>query len=103
MKKCGYVDTVLLCQITLTAQNGIAMQMNVRKILNIDSEKMTKESDFLDEASNLTIMETESLVNASRKAVLDMPEGEPGECNECGEFNKRLVYGRCSPCRDGRY
>ena len=64
---------------------------------------MTKESDFLDEASNLTIMETESLVNASRKAVLDMPEGEPGECNECGEFNKRLVYGRCSPCRDGRY
>ena len=64
---------------------------------------MTKESDFLDEASNLTIMETESLVNASRKAVLEMPEGEPGECNECGEFNKRLVYGRCSPCRDGRY
>ena len=64
---------------------------------------MTKESDFLDEASNLTIMETESLVNASRKAVLGMPEGEPGECNECGEFNQRLVYGICSPCRDGRY
>jgi len=64
---------------------------------------MTKESDFLDEASNLTIMETESLVNASRKAVLEMPEGEPGECNECGEFNQRLVYGICSPCRDGRY
>ena len=64
---------------------------------------MTKESDFLDEASNLTIMETESLVNASRKAVLEMPEGESGECNECGEFNQRLVYGICSPCRDGRY
>ena len=102
MKKCGYVDTVLLCQITLTAQNGMLMQMNVWKILNIDSDKM-KESDTLDEASNLTIMETESLVNASRKAVLEMPEGEPGECNECGEFNQRLVYGICSPCRDGRY
>ena len=51
----------------------------------------------------MTIMETESLVNASRKAVLEMPEGEPGECNECGEFNQRLVYGICSPCRDGRY
>ncbi len=62
-----------------------------------------KEPDILDEASNLIIMETESLVNASRKAVLDMPEGEPGECSECGEFNQRLVYGRCSPCRDGRY
>lgn len=80
------------------------MQTNAWKILikNSDSN-MTKESDFLDEASNLTIMETESLVNASRKAVLEMPEGEPGECNECGEFNQRLVYGRCSPCRDGRY
>lgn len=64
---------------------------------------MTKESDFLDEASNLTIMETESLVNASRKAVQEMPVGEPGECSECGEFNQRLVYGKCSPCRDGRY
>ena len=62
-----------------------------------------KEPDILDEASNLTIMETESLVNASRKAVLEMPEGEPGECNECGEFNQRLVYGIRSPCRDGRY
>lgn len=72
------------------------------KSLKKDLE-MTKESDFLDEAVNLTIMETESLVNASRKAVLEMPEGEPGECNECGEFNQRLVYGRCSPCRDGRY
>ena len=64
---------------------------------------MNKESDVLDEASNLTIMETESLVMASRKAVEEMPLGEPGECNECGEFNKRLVNGRCSPCRDGRY
>jgi len=71
-------------------------------IKNSDSN-MTKESDFLDEASNLTIMETESLVNASRKAVQEMPVGEPGECNECGEFNQRLVYGKCSPCRDGRY
>ena len=64
---------------------------------------MTKEPDVLDEASNLTIMETESLVMASMKAVQEMPVGEPGECNECGEFNQRLVYGRCSPCRDGRY
>ena len=29
--------------------------------------------------------------------------GKKGECNECGEFNQRLVYGKCSPCRDGRY
>ena len=49
---------------------------------------MTKESDLL--ASS---RKSDSLVNASRKAVLEMPEGEPGECNECGEFNQRLVYG----------
>ena len=28
--------------------------------------------------------------------------GEPGECIECREHSKRLVGGRCAPCRDGR-
>lgn len=71
-------------------------------ILIKDSDKM-KEPDILDEASNLTMIETESIVNESRKAVLNMPKGEPGECIECGEHNQRLVHGKCSPCRDGRY
>lgn len=62
-----------------------------------------KEPDILDEASILTMKETQSIVNASHLAVLNMPKGEPGECNECGEYNQRLVYGKCSPCRDGRY
>lgn len=64
---------------------------------------MTKEPDVLDQASNLTMLETESIVNASRMAVLEMPIGEPGICIECDEFNQRLVNGKCSPCRDGRY
>lgn len=64
---------------------------------------MDKEPDILDQASKLTMLETDSIVNASRKAVQEMPAGEPGECNECGEYNKRLVLGKCSPCRDGRY
>lgn len=36
--------------------------------------------------------------------VLSTPvvAGEPGECAECGEDSKRLVGGRCAPCRDGR-
>ena len=62
-----------------------------------------KEPDILDEASNLTMKETQSIVNASHLAVLNMPKGEPGECIECGEHNQRLVHGKCSPCRDGRY
>ena len=42
-----------------------------------------KEPDILDEASNLTMIETESIVKASHLAVLNMPKGEPGECIEC--------------------
>jgi len=64
---------------------------------------ITKNPDILDQATELTIAETESIIEASMKAVADMPEGEPGECVECGEFNQRLVCGRCSPCRDMRY
>ena len=29
----------------------------------------------------------------------DIPEGEPGDCTECGEPSSRLVYGECVECR----
>lgn len=35
-----------------------------------------------------------------RAAAAAIPKGVPGECNECGLHNDRLVYGKCSPCRD---
>jgi hypothetical protein len=35
-------------------------------------------------------------------ATRPMPEGVEGECDDCGRYSKRLVGGRCAPCRDGR-
>jgi len=35
-----------------------------------------------------------------RQQAAMIPAGEPGDCDECGCFNPRLVLGVCSPCRD---
>jgi hypothetical protein len=29
-----------------------------------------------------------------------MPKGEPGECEWCGYYSKRIVRGHCAKCRD---
>jgi hypothetical protein len=34
------------------------------------------------------------------KLASEIPAGEPGECERCGEFSLRLVEGACAPCRD---
>ena len=35
-----------------------------------------------------------------RVASAPIPIGVAGECRECGEHSKRLVMGRCAPCRE---
>ena len=30
----------------------------------------------------------------------ELPPGEPGDCERCGEWSGRLVNGVCAPCRD---
>lgn len=30
----------------------------------------------------------------------ELPPGEPGDCERCGEWSGRLVNGICAPCRD---
>lgn len=32
----------------------------------------------------------------------DIPSGEEGICDDCGEYSPRLIAGRCAFCRDGR-
>jgi len=32
----------------------------------------------------------------------EIPEGKPGDCDECGEWSSRLIDGMCVPCRDKR-
>lgn len=36
---------------------------------------------------------------AMRKAS-EIPIGNPGDCDGCGEWSGRLVDGYCAPCRD---
>lgn len=35
-----------------------------------------------------------------RRAIADMPAGEAGECDFCGESFARIVNGACGRCRD---
>lgn len=39
---------------------------------------------------------------AVRAAARPIPQGQPGECYDCGEYHVRLVGGVCPLCRDGR-
>ena len=54
-------------------------------------------ADIVDEASKI---EAAHLARALLAARAPVAEGEPGECDECGEESPRLVVGRCAPCRD---
>ena len=57
----------------------------------------------MDEADNAqmsieTVIDI-NLANAMRAAA-NIPHGEAGECNGCGEFFSRTVDGVCARCRD---
>lgn len=45
-----------------------------------------------------TLLEEGLKRNAAQ--VAQIPEGNPGECDTCGEWTSRLVLGVCAPCRD---
>ncbi len=38
--------------------------------------------------------------DAIRHAAKDIPKGDPGECDLCGEWFGRLIGGACVPCRN---
>lgn len=46
--------------------------------------------------------EREQLARAAAiaQAARDLPAGEPGECDYCGNESRRLVHGACARCRD---
>jgi len=57
----------------------------------------------MDEADNAqmsieTVIDI-NLANAMREAA-NIPVGEAGECNGCGEYFSRTVDGYCARCRD---
>jgi len=59
-------------------------------------------TDLFDRASEKEQTERDSALASVRAAAARMPAGEPGECDECGEYFARLVGGLCGFCRDGR-
>lgn len=42
----------------------------------------------------------EARLERARLRATEMPKGEPGECDYCGEYFTRLVNGACGRCRD---
>jgi hypothetical protein len=56
---------------------------------------MTDEVDRADAEIERSLAEA---IRLSRRA--ELPPGEPGDCDTCGEWSGRLVEGMCAPCRD---
>ena len=57
---------------------------------------MTDEADRADQEIE------RNLAEAIRLASKEIPPGNPGECDFCGEWSGRLVKGACAHCRDRR-
>ena len=53
--------------------------------------------DDIDRANERALHDTAAAI---AKAARDIPPGEPGECDLCGEWSGRLIGGACAPCRD---
>lgn len=56
--------------------------------------------DFIDDTQADMEREQERAMKLNALAVAQIPAGEPGDCDRCGEFSLRLVRGYCAPCRD---
>lgn len=53
-----------------------------------------------DEVDRANAYMEEALERAIAEARGDIPAGEPGYCELCGEHSGRLIKGVCAPCRD---
>jgi RNA polymerase-binding transcription factor DksA len=63
------------------------------------SERKTM-ADIVDIANYYAAIEAESSLAMVRRAAAAIPEGEPGECEDCGEESPRLVERLCARCRE---
>ena len=61
---------------------------------------MSDRGDIIDQANDRAAEEVARIEAAARAAAANMPAGEPGECELCGEWSGRLIDGHCAPCRD---
>ena len=56
--------------------------------------------DDADQASDLIEATESNAVERIRIKANQIPNGEPGDCELCGQWSGRLVDGACAPCRD---
>lgn len=56
----------------------------------------------MDDADRVTLLqETQEAEQAAKiRKAAQIPKGQPGERDLCGEWSGRLVAGACAPCRD---
>lgn len=59
-------------------------------------------ADLIDRANDYAAAESAAGEAAVRQLAAEIPTGEPGDCDFCGEWTGRLVGGACAPCRDAR-
>lgn len=57
-------------------------------------------ADEIDLSNDRIQHDTDRAVDNIRKAAAELPPGEPGDCDLCGEWSGRLIKGVCAPCRD---
>jgi hypothetical protein len=57
-------------------------------------------ADEIDMANELAQADNERAIAGARDKAAQIPAGEPGECDLCGNWSGRLVVGACAPCRD---
>lgn len=57
-------------------------------------------ADDIDRAQEAAERFTEQSLQQVKDKAAQMPVGQPGDCELCGEWSGRLVGGVCAPCRD---
>ena len=65
--------------------------------MEIDREVPT---DPIDRADYFIESVIDDHVKEAMRRAAEIPVGEAGECDSCGEFFTRLVDGMCGRCRD---
>lgn len=57
-------------------------------------------ADEVDLANDIAESRKDAQLAKIKQQAAEMPKGEPGDCELCGEWSGRLVSGACAPCRD---
>lgn len=57
-------------------------------------------ADEADRAQDAVQDFSERSIQQAKAKAAEMPKGNPGDCELCGEWSGRLVQGVCAPCRD---